>query len=152
MRNEGLTFEQHEIGATFKTLSRTVSETDIVTFVNLFGFYEPLFIDMEFVKNQSLFGDRIAPGSFTFALSEGMTIQSGLVRGGMALLGVQEMKIPAPLRCGDTVHIKVKVLAKRETSKPDRGVVTSAQQVINQKGEVLLEYTVNRMIRRRPAV
>ncbi len=80
-----------------------------------------------------------------------MTIQSGLVRGGMALLGVQEMKMPVPLRCGDTVHIKVKVLAKRETSKPDRGVVTSEQQVINQKGEVILQYMVNRMIRRRPA-
>ena len=71
--------------------------------------------------------------------------------GGMALLGVQEMKIPAPLRCGDTVRVKVKVLAKRETSKPDRGVVTSEHQVINQKGDVLLEYTVNRMIRCRPA-
>ena len=50
---------------------------------------------MEFVKNRSLFGSRIAPGSFTFALCEGMTIQSGLVRGGMALLGVQEMKVSA---------------------------------------------------------
>ncbi|MGE0823251.1 MAG: hypothetical protein AB7P18_14140 [Candidatus Binatia bacterium] len=60
------------------------------------------------------------------------------------------MKIPAPLRCGDTVHIKVKVLEKRKTSKPDRGIVTSEQQVINQKGEVLLQYTVKRMIRRQP--
>ena len=144
-------FEEFEIGAEYSTHSRTVTETDIVSFVNLFGFHEPLFIDMEFVKNQSLFGGRIAPGSLTFALSEGMTIQSGLVRGGMALLGVQEMKIPAPLRCGDTVHVKIKVVAKRETSKPDRGVVTSEHQVINQNGDVLLEYTVNRMIRRRPA-
>jgi len=144
-------FEDFAIGAEYSTHARTITETDIVTFVNLFGFYEPLFIDMEFVKNQSLFGNRIAPGSFTFALCEGMTIQSGLVRGGMALLGVQDMKIPAPLRCGDTVHVKVKVLAKRETSKLDRGIVTSEQQVLNQKGEVLLEYTVNRMIRRRPA-
>lgn len=144
-------FEEFEVGVEYSTHARTITETDIVTFVNLFGFHEPLFIDMEFVKNESLFGDRIAPGSFTFALSEGMTIQSGLVRGGMALLGVQEMKIPAPLRCGDTVHIKVKVLAKRETSRLDRGVVTSEQQVINQKGEVVLQYTVNRMIRRRPA-
>lgn len=144
-------FEDFEIGAEYSTPSRTVTETDIVNFVNLFGFHEPLFIDMEFVKNQSIFGSRIAPGSFTFALSEGMTIQSGLVRGGMALLGVQEMKIPAPLRCGDTVHVKVTVRAKRETSKPDRGVVTSEHQVINQKGDVLLEYTVNRMIRRKPA-
>jgi len=143
-------FEEFEISAEYKTHARTITETDIVSFVNLFGFHEPLFIDMEFVKNNSIFGSRIAPGSFTFGLSEGMTIQSGLVKGGMALLGVEEMKIPAPLRCGDTVHIKVKVLAKRETSKPDRGIVTSEQQVINQKGEVLLQYTVNRMIRRRP--
>jgi acyl dehydratase len=144
-------FEDYEIGAEYTTHARTITETDIVTFVNLFGFFEPLFIDMEFVQNQSLFGSRIAPGSFTFALSEGMAIQSGLVRGGMALLGVQEMKIPAPLRCGDTVHVQVKVLAKRETSRLDRGVVTSEQQVINHKEDVLLQYTVNRMIRRRPA-
>jgi acyl dehydratase len=143
-------FEEFEIGAEYKTPSRTVTETDIVNFVNLFGFHEPLFIDMEFVKNKSIFGTRIAPGSFTFGLCEGMTIQSGLVKGGMALLGVEEMKIPAPLRCNDTVHVKVKVLAKRETSNPERGIVTSEQQVINQKGEVLLQYTVKRMIRRRP--
>ena len=143
-------FEDFVIGAEYSTHARTITETDVVTFVNLFGFHEPLFIDMEFVKNNSLFSSRIAPGSFTFALSEGMTIQLGLVRGGMALLGVEEMKIPAPLRCGDTVHIKVKVLEKRETSKPDRGIVTSEQQVLNQKGEVLLQYTVKRMIRRRP--
>lgn len=145
-------FEDFTVGASYETHARTVTETDIVTFVNLFGFFEPLFIDMEFVKNQSLFGSRIAPGSFTFALAEGMTIQSGLVRGGMALLGVQEMKIPAPLHCGDTVHVKVTVLSKRETSKPDRGIVTFLQQVVNHKGDLLLEYTVNRMIRRRPAL
>src|SRR5262245_64811959 len=114
-------FEDFEVGAEYATHARTITETDIVTFVNLFGFYEPLFIDMEFVKNQSLFGDRIAPGSFTFALSEGMTIQSGLVRGGMALLGVQEMKIPAPLRCGDTVHVKVTVLASAKLQSPTVG-------------------------------
>src|SRR5262245_63454304 len=78
-------FEEFEIGAEYKTHARTITETDIVSFVNLFGFHEPLFIDMEFVKNNSIFGSRIAPGSFTFGLSEGMTIQSGLVKGGMAL-------------------------------------------------------------------
>src|ERR1041384_1588086 len=73
-------FEDFEIGAEYSTHARTITETDIVTFVNLFGFHEPLFIDMEFVKNQSIFGSRIAPGSFTFALSEGTTLQCGFVR------------------------------------------------------------------------
>jgi len=98
-------FEDFEIGAEYTTHARTITETDIVTFVNLFGFLEPLFIDMEFVKNQSLFRSRIAPGSFTFALAEGMTIQSWLVHVGMALLGVLEKKVPAHLPRGETVHV-----------------------------------------------
>ena len=114
-------YEEYDVGAEYETAARTVTETDIVNFVNLFGFTEPLFINMEFVQNQSLFGGRIAPGAFTFSMSEGLMIQSGLARGGMALLGIEDMKVPAPLRCGDTVHVKIKVLSKRETSKPDRG-------------------------------
>ena len=143
-------FEEYEIGAEFETKARTITEADIVNFVNLFGFHEPLFMDMEFVKKNSLFDGRISPGSFTFALAEGLTVQSGMAKGGMALLGIEEMKIPAPLRCSDTVHVRVQILEKRETSKPDRGVVTSLTQVINQDNTVLLEYTVKRMIRRRP--
>ena len=93
-------YEEYETGAEYETAARTVTETDIVTFVNLFGFTEPLFIDMEFVKQQSLFGSRIAPGAFTFGLSEGLMIQAGLARGGLALLGIEDMQVPAPLRCG----------------------------------------------------
>lgn len=144
-------FEEYEVGAEFETKARTITEADIVNFVNLFGFHEPLFMDMEFVKNNSLFEGRISPGSFTFALAEGLTVQSGMAKGGMALLGIENMNIPAPLRCGDTVRVKVRILGKRETSKPDRGVVTSLTQVLNQADTVLLEYTVKRMIRRRPA-
>jgi acyl dehydratase len=69
MIRPGLNFEQHEIGATFRTLGRTVSETDIVTFINLCGFTEPLFMDMEYVARESLFKRRVAPGALTFALS-----------------------------------------------------------------------------------
>ena len=143
-------YEEYELGTEYESACRTVTEADIVNFVNLFGFTEPLFIDMEFAKHHSLFGSRIAPGAFTFALSEGLMIQAGLARGGLALLGVEEMQVPAPLRCGDTVRVKIKVLSKRETSKSDRGVVAFEQQVLNTKDEVLLRYTVKRMIRRKP--
>ena len=88
MRSEGATFEQHKIGDVYRTLGRTVSETDIVNFVNLCGFTEPLFMDMEYVKRESVFGRRAAPGALTFALSEGLIMQTGLIHGtGMALLG-----------------------------------------------------------------
>jgi acyl dehydratase len=39
---------------------------------------------------------------------------------------------------------------KRETRKPDRGIVTFLHRVINQQGVAVMEYTVKRMIRRHP--
>ena len=148
MRNEGLTFEQHEIGATFKTLSRTVSETDIVTFVNLCGFIEPLFVDMEYVARESMFKRRAAPGALTFALSEGLIMQTGLIHGtGMAYLG-GELRLTAPVLEGDTLTVEVQVSDKRETKKTDRGIVTYRHRVLNQRGEQVLEAQVQRMIRR----
>ena len=60
MKQHGLTFEEHTIGAKYETLGRTVSETDIVSFVNLCGFNEPLFMDMEYVARESVFKGRAA--------------------------------------------------------------------------------------------
>jgi acyl dehydratase len=148
MRGQGLTYEQHEVGATLRTLGRTVSETDIVTFVNLCGFTEPLFMDMEYVARESVFGRRAAPGALTFALSEGLIMQTGLVHGtGMAYLG-GELKIVAPVLEGDTITVDVEVVDKRETRKPDRGIVTYRHRVLNQRDELVLDARVQRMIRR----
>jgi len=148
MPASGVTFERHEIGATYHTLARTISETDIVNFVNQCGFTEPLFLDMEYVKRESVFGRRAAPGALTFALSEGLVMQTGLIHGtGMAWLGA-ELRVVAPVLEGDTIRVEVEVVDKRETKKPDRGIVTYRHRVLNQREEVVLEATVQRMIRR----
>jgi acyl dehydratase len=148
MRQHELTFEEHTIGAKYATLARTVSETDIVTFVNLCGFNEPLFMDMEYVARESVFKGRPAPGALTFALSEGLVMQTGLIHGtGMAYLG-GEIRVVAPVVAGDTIRVEVEVTEKRETKKPDRGIVTYQHRILNQRGEVVLEARIQRMIRR----
>ena len=148
MLTNGATFEDHEVGAKYTTLGRTLSETDIVNFVNLCGFTEPLFMDMEFVQSQSVFGRRAAPGALTFALSEGLIMQTGLIHGtGMAWLG-GEIRVVAPVLEGDTIRVEIAVVDKRETKKADRGIVTYQHQVLNQRDEVVLEARVQRMIRR----
>jgi len=148
---DGIDFEGHTVGAVYRTLGRTVSETDIVTFVNLCGFNEPLFMDMEFVKRESVFGRRAAPGALTFALSEGLIMQTGLIHGtGMAFLG-GEIRLLAPVLEGDTIRVEVEVSDKRETRKADRGIITYTHRVLNQRGEVVLEARIQRMIRRMAA-
>jgi acyl dehydratase len=148
---DGIDFDGHTIGAVYRTLRRTVSETDIVSFVNLCGFTEPLFMDMEFIKRESVFGRRAAPGALTFALSEGLIMQTGLIHGtGMAFLG-GELRVVGPVLEGDTIRVEVEVSDKRETRKPDRGIVTYTHRVLNQRDEVVLEGRVQRMIRRHEA-
>ena len=148
MRTHGLTFEEHQVGARYDTLARTVSEADICAFVNLCGFNEPLFLDMEYVARESVFKGRPSPGAFTFALSEGLIMQTGLIHGtGMAYLG-GELRVVAPVLEGDTLTVQVEVVDKRETKKADRGIVTYRHRVLNQRGELVLEAGVQRMIRR----
>ena len=148
MKTRGLTYEEHAVGATYQTLGRTVSEADICAFVNLCGFNEPLFMDMEYVARESVFKRRAAPGAMTFALSEGLIMQTGLIHGtGMSYLG-GEIRIVSPVLEGDTLRVGVTITDKRETKKPDRGIVTYRHEVTNQRGEVVLEATVKRMIKR----
>ena len=149
MIGQGVLFDDYKIGATYKTLGRTVSETDIVNFVNLGGFTEPLFMDMEYVAKESVFGRRAAPGVMTFALSEGLCMQTGLIHGtGMAWLG-GEVKVVAPVLAGDTIYVEIEIVDKRETKKPDRGIVTYKHRVLNQRGETVMELKLQRMIKRK---
>jgi acyl dehydratase len=146
---EGLYFEEFSPGRKFITLKRTITETDLVSFTTLCGFFESLFVDQTYVEGETSFGRRIAPGALSLAYAEGLTILSGIIHHtGLAFLGL-EMQIKKPVFIGDTIGVEIEVLDRRETKKPDRGIVTYQHRVINQKGEVVLEYQVRRMIRRR---
>ncbi len=148
MTKQGLTWERHEIGAAYESLGRTVTEADICAFINLCGFNEPLFYDMEYVATASVFKGRPAPGAFTFSLSEGLVMQTGLIHGtGMSYLG-SEIKIVAPVLVGDTLHVRVVITDKRESKQVDGGIVTYRHEVLNQRGELVLEATIQRMIKR----
>lgn len=151
MAPEGLYFEDFSVGRQFQTLKRTVTEADLVNFVTLCGFFESLFMDQTYVEAETSFGRRIAPGALTLAFAEGLSILSGILHHtGLAFLGL-EMEVKKPVFIGDTIGVDIEVVDRRETKKPDRGIVTFQHRVTNQQGEVVLEYRVKRMIRRRVA-
>ena len=65
---KGRHFEEMAVGDKIETLSRTVSETEIVNFVCLAGFIEELFTSVEYIRNRSIFPKRIAPAPCQWAL------------------------------------------------------------------------------------
>lgn len=145
----GLYFEDFAEGKTYPTSSRTVTETDLVNFTTLCGFFEPLFTDQNYVETQTAFKKRIAPGALTFSFSEGLTILTGMLyKTGMAFLGV-EIEVLKPVFIGDTLTVAVEVIKKRETKKPDRGIITFFHRVKNQDNEQVMEYKIKRMIKRK---
>jgi acyl dehydratase len=144
-------FEDLSAGERTETAGRTIGEAEIVMFVTLTGYFEPLFIDMEFVERETVYGRRIAPGALTYAIAEGLSLTDPFMTGaGMAFLGLAEMKLPAPVFAGDTIRVEIEVLDLRPTSKPDRGIAQFHHTVRNQKGDAVMTYDVTRMLHRRP--
>ncbi len=147
MSAQTLFFDDFKSGQTYETARRSISEADHVNFSTSFGFFEPLFMDRDFVKTQTPYKKPIVPGALTFSVAEGLTILSGLIHSGIAFLGV-ELEILKPVFIGDTVTVIVEVLETRETKKPDRGIVTFRHRVKNQDGDEVMVYNVKRMLRR----
>ena len=143
----GLTWEEQVVGLSFRTARRTVTETDLVNFITGVGMNEPLFVDATFVEEQTAYTGRLVPGALTYSIAEGLLMQTGVIHGtGMAFLRM-ELEVKGPVYVGDTIEVVVEVTESRETSKPGRGLVTTRNRVLNQRGEEVLVFTPVRMIR-----
>lgn len=142
-------FEDLEVGDKFTTSCRTITETEIINFVGLSGIINPLFLDEEFAK-KSLYQSRIAPGPLTFILAMGLITQLGIFEGTMlAFLGLDKMRLTAPVKPGDTIGVEMEITGKRETKAPDRGIINERFTVRNQKGETVITYEMTHLLARK---
>lgn len=142
----GLTWEDMKTGNKFRTAARTVTESDLMAFIHLGGFNEPLFYDARHAAAGGYSG-RLIPGALTYVLAEGLILQTNALHGtGLAFM-TMEYSIARPVYVGDTLHVVVEVTDSRPSSKPGRGVVSSRCGVINQRGEEVAYFTPVRLIR-----
>ena len=137
-KSRGLVFDQFNLGDVFVCQARTVTEADTVNFAGISGDYNPLHTDEEFGKTTPL-GGRIAHGVLVLAMATGQANQLGLFEGTTIALMQQTVKYVGPVRFGDTVHLELQVAEKKESSKPDRGVVTFQATMLNQHGKPVIE-------------
>jgi acyl dehydratase len=145
---ESLYFEDFEVDREYVTRSRTITESDIVTFAGLSGDFNSLHMDEEFAK-QTIFGARIAHGLLGLSIASGLMTQTRMTEGTvMAFLGLT-WSFKGAIKTGDTITVRMRVADKRETSKSDRGIVRLAISVINQRGEVVQEGDNTLMVQKR---
>lgn len=89
------------------SFSRTITESDIVTFAELSGDYNPVHIDQEFAAN-SRFGERIAHGLLTSSFLSGLLGMELPGQGSIYL--EQSLKFKKPVFIGDTVTASAEIL------------------------------------------
>lgn len=146
-KSRGLTFDQFNVGDVFVCQARTVTEADTVNFAGVSGDYNPLHTDQEFGKT-TMFEGRIAHGVLGLAIATGQANQLGVFEGTTVALMMQTVKYTGAVKFGDTIHLELKVAEKKETSKPDRGVVIFDTFVLNQHGKSVIEGQWTLMMKR----
>ena len=141
----GFCFEDLRVGFRFRTHRRTLAEPDLASFINLTWLTEELFA-VEDDAERAIKG-RAVPGALVYAFAEGLLLPT-MQDTGLAFLNAT-LDVKGPTLVGDTIHVEAEVIEHRLTSKGDRGLVRFANQVVNQRGEVVLQYNPLRLLKRK---
>ncbi|MEU6119768.1 MaoC family dehydratase [Streptomyces sp. NPDC047117] len=143
-------FEDYVPGAVYTYGSITLTEEEILDFARRF---DP----------QSFHTDPVAAadGPFKGLIASGWHTSAVMMRlyadhyvskvASLASPGVDELRWVRPVRPGDTLSIRTTVLdARVSRSKPDRGIVRTGIEVLNQRDESVLTLTALNFFARRP--
>ena len=127
---------------------RVFTSGDQLAFAKLSGDFNPLHTDEEFMKTTP-FGSRIAHGLLSVAIGTGLINQMGIFEGTNLALLEMNIKYKGAVQFGDTIHLELKTLEKKETSKPNKGIITYEANVKNQKDETVVEMKWVLMMKRK---
>lgn len=130
-----------EVGYSFESAGRTITETDVVNFACLSGDFNRLHVDREFASN-TRYGQRIAHGLLVLSVLSGLTTQTLEYRQlepvVVALVNLS-CTFTRPTFIGDTVFSRVTVVERVRNVKPGRDQMTFRREAVNQRGEVVVQ-------------
>lgn len=153
LEQQRLYWEDLEVGQSFVSPTRTVTEADVVGFACLSGDFNRLHVDAEYAS-KAHFGQRVAHGMLVASIMSGLTTRMLLNHFlEKSLLGLLEMRcrFPKPTFIGDTIKVVVDVAERRETSRADRGVIRFRRRAVNQRDETVVEGEWTLLLQRRPS-
>jgi acyl dehydratase len=145
----GRFYDEWQEGETIAhALRRTVTETDNLLISTLTHNPQPLHLDAEAAKDTE-FGRILVNSCFTFSLLVGASVSDTTEGVLVANLGFDEVRLPAPVFIGDTLHFESSCASKRESkSRPGAGLVTWEHRAINQGGDIVCTMKRTALIRK----
>jgi acyl dehydratase len=144
-------FEDYGPGLVLEFGAAVVDGTEIVEFARRYD-PQPFHVDPE-AAARSPFGGLIASGWHTGSLMMRMLVEHYLSpASSLGSPGLDEVRWLAPVRPGDTLSVRVTILeARRSQSRPDRGLLRSQIEVLNQRRQVVMSMKALNFILCRPA-
>jgi acyl dehydratase len=142
-------FEDYVAGAVYEYGYVSVTEADIIAFAERFD-PQPIHVDARFADGGP-FGGLIASGWHTASLAMRLVVDHYVSRvASLASPGVDELRWPAPVRPGDSLRLQTTILeTRRSRSKPDRGLVRTRAELLNQHDQIVLSLVAMNLIRLR---
>lgn len=147
----GRFLEDFAVGDSFRSrLGRTLTETDNVWFTLLTMNTNQVHFNVPYAERTE-FGRPLVVSSLTLAVVLGLSV-ADTSENAAANLGWGEIKLPKPVYAGDTLWAESQVTDVRTSrSRPNAGIVSIRTRGINQRREVVIEFTRTFMVYNRDA-
>ncbi|CAG0975069.1 itaconyl-CoA hydratase [Anaerolineae bacterium] len=131
-------FEDYVAGAVHEFGNIAVEESQVIEFARRFD-PQIFHTDPEAAK-ATMFGGLIASGWHTAALMMRLFVDNYLSSSAsLGSPGVDELRWLKPVRPGDTLSARATILeANRSRSKPDRGIIRTYIEVLNQENQIVM--------------
>ena|SRR5690554_2135967 len=144
----GLYFEEFEVGETINhSLSKTIFESDNNLFALLTMNNHPVHTNLDYAQNNQ-HGKILVVGTLVFSIVVGMTVPD-ISGKAIANLGYEDVKHLAPVFINDTIYAKTTIINKKESeTKPDRGIVNVETIGYNQRGENVISFRRNVLVKK----
>ena len=131
--------EDFEVGRVIKhAVPRTVWDGDMALYIALYGDRRPLHCARDFAQSLG-FEREPVHDLLVFHMVFGRAVPDVSLNS-PANLGYAEVRFLKPVYTGDTLHAETKVIGRRETSRPELGIVWVHTRGFNQRGETVLQF------------
>jgi len=141
-------FEDFSRGQIFRhAIPRTITEGDLALYIALTGDRRPLNCSSELARRLG-FEREIAHDLLVFHVVFGRAVPDVSLNS-PANLGYADVRFGVPVYPGDTLRAETEVIAKRETSKGDVGIVWVRTRGYNQRDELVLHFYRWAMVNKR---
>lgn len=144
-------FEDFRVGDIIEFAPLTVTAADIKSFAVRFD-PQPMHLD-EAAQQSDIVSGLFASGLHTVCMHMRL-FTDGVLRDStsMGSPGVEEVRYLAPVRAGDSLALRVEVVATRRSKRrPEIGLVNFRSRMVNGDGKAVMEMSATLMFARRPA-